>query len=643
MARAFGMKDSQAAMALLDPRMKCDEIYAIRIVWHVLHDSAGKGNVSNDRIRDQVKVLNNGFQKTSIHFITESIERVENEDWSHNCIAKGQEYMNKLAVSPATRLNLYTCWFASPSMVGNAAMPWWYGENSAYHGVTIHPETLPGGTMVPINLGDNAIHEIGHYFGLFHVFEGGCSDHDDMVKDTPQSAYATYGCPSARVDTCPSQPGLDPINNYMGYADDVCMTKFTPGQIARMKWALASHRAKLMNSVLHPCTVDCIFRWSNGFIYIFSGSDYYRYNESRPGIDPDYPRPISSHWRGVPGEIDAVFRWANGVTYFFKADKYYRYNDTSLAVDPGYPRAISDFWHDVPSNIDDVISYSNGFTYFFKGFQYYRFDQNIRKVSPGYPKPISAYWKGVPSDIEGAFSWYNGGVYFFKDSQFWFFLHDEPEDFIGVDSESYPRSVKRWWKDEVSLSGYTVFRSCKGNTYFYMDKWYWRYNDDLRHVDFLYPNLLKPSDRIPRKVNAAFTWSNGLTYFFKGSKYYGYNETQRRVLPGYPKEISAFWKGIPNEIDAVFRYVNGMTYIFKGPRYYRFNDTTLNTDNGYPRPLSDFWRGVPDNIDSVFTWSDRHTYFFKGNLYYRFNCNSQAVEKGYPKHISHWRGVLYNP
>ena len=90
----------------------------------------------------------------------ESIERVENDDWSHNCIAKGQEYMKRLAVSPATRLNLYTCWFASPSMVGNAAMPWWYGENSPYHGVTIHPETLPGGSMAPINLGDNAIHEV---------------------------------------------------------------------------------------------------------------------------------------------------------------------------------------------------------------------------------------------------------------------------------------------------------------------------------------------------------------------------------------------------------------------------------------------------------------------------------------------------
>ena len=76
----------------------------------------------------------------------------------------------------------------------------------------------------------------------------------------------------------------------------------------------------------------------------------------------------------------------------------------------------------------------------------------------GYPKPISDYWKNVPSDIEAAFSWYNGGVYFFKDCRFWFFLHDEPEGFIGVESENYPMSIERWWKHDMQFSGYTVIR-----------------------------------------------------------------------------------------------------------------------------------------------------------------------------------------
>ena len=71
-----------------------------------------------------------------------------------------------------------------------------------------------------------------------------------MVDDTPAEASATSGCPSTR-DSCPTLPGLDPIrklsvfnivdvfsidaDNFMDYAQDNCMTGFTPGQIARIK------------------------------------------------------------------------------------------------------------------------------------------------------------------------------------------------------------------------------------------------------------------------------------------------------------------------------------------------------------------------------------------------------------------------
>ena len=104
-----------------------------------------------------------------------------------------------------------------------------------------------------------------------------------------------------------------------------------------------------------PCRIDAAFRWSNGFVYLFLGSRYYRYNETRHGIDPGYPRPIRDHWNGIPSSIDGVFRYVNGITYFFKGNQYYRFNDSSLSVDPGYPRPISDFWLGVPDDIDDVI------------------------------------------------------------------------------------------------------------------------------------------------------------------------------------------------------------------------------------------------------------------------------------------------
>lgn len=49
------------------------------------------------------------------------------------------------------------------------------------------------------------------------------------MADTPQQALPTSGCPDSS-DTCPNQPGGDPIANYMDYSDDICLTSFTPGK-----------------------------------------------------------------------------------------------------------------------------------------------------------------------------------------------------------------------------------------------------------------------------------------------------------------------------------------------------------------------------------------------------------------------------
>jgi len=74
--------------------------------------------------------------------------------------------------------------------------------------------------------------QVGHWLGLLHVFENGCGAVGDSVDDTPSQATAAYGCPLER-DTCP-QTGRDPVQNYMGYTDDSCMTGFTSGQGQRI-------------------------------------------------------------------------------------------------------------------------------------------------------------------------------------------------------------------------------------------------------------------------------------------------------------------------------------------------------------------------------------------------------------------------
>ena len=62
------------------------------------------------------------------------------------------------------------------------------------------------------------------YLIIYTVNIDGCLG-GDLVQDTPAENEPYSGCdPNNVPDTCPSQPGLDPIHNYMDYGDDVCMT-----------------------------------------------------------------------------------------------------------------------------------------------------------------------------------------------------------------------------------------------------------------------------------------------------------------------------------------------------------------------------------------------------------------------------------
>jgi len=64
------------------------------------------------------------------------------------------------------------------------------------------------------------------------------------VYDTPFEASPAFGCPAGR-NTC-TQPGDDPIHNYMDYTDDACYSEFTNDQTDRMQYITAIYRPSLI-------------------------------------------------------------------------------------------------------------------------------------------------------------------------------------------------------------------------------------------------------------------------------------------------------------------------------------------------------------------------------------------------------------
>ncbi|KAG8809126.1 hypothetical protein FRC19_005430 [Serendipita sp. 401] len=259
--RGCGVHKDLAAVAAAEARFQTDlasvssimdvntlATTPIPVVWHVIsksNDAAG-GNVPDSQVKASIDAMNEHYASSGISFALQKTTRTTNADWFSKVgpdEANQTAMKSQLRVGDAATLNVYTVGFEAGSgmgLLGYATFPSDYTSNAKDDGVVILYSSLPGGTMQNYDEGKTLTHEVGHWLGLYHVFQGGCTGEGDMVDDTPAQSTATQGCPTNQ-DSCPGG-GVDSVHNFMDYSYDACMNSFTPGQITRAKQQILTYR-----------------------------------------------------------------------------------------------------------------------------------------------------------------------------------------------------------------------------------------------------------------------------------------------------------------------------------------------------------------------------------------------------------------
>lgn len=227
------------------------------IIAHIVLDSLGAANVVEQDILDAVDDMNGFFEPICVSFEVCEFRYITNFEYDTLDAIEGYEW-NELLVTyhEQNRINMFfvTAFAVNPGFCGFAKLS----------GIT----DLQGGGICILKecVGPGQItitHEMGHYFGLPHTWEGSgielvngsnCTTVGDAICDTPADpfflgppmSFWVQGCRFVNMLQDANGEYYDPIiGNIMSYYPGSCACGFTPEQFEKMVATYNSSNPKM--------------------------------------------------------------------------------------------------------------------------------------------------------------------------------------------------------------------------------------------------------------------------------------------------------------------------------------------------------------------------------------------------------------
>ena len=259
----------------------------ILVAWHVVIADNGAGDYSNQAIYDCIQNLNDAYLEHNIFFTLDTIDRTVNDTWFNNWYDDHSSGMQALTYDPYHYLNIYTADLLSAGVQGFAYLGNQYGASHYRQSVSLDHDRINSVWVVT--------HEVGHHLGLPHTFNGNCTDPNDGIDDTPQHHEDYLWSCNLGQDSCPNDPGNDPVYNYMNYSGS-CQTEYTPGQHDWQHYIIENyHPGYLENDFHYPLLTV------NGLTYL---QDTDGDNQFNPGDTTRVKIVLRNDWGGDAVNIE---------------------------------------------------------------------------------------------------------------------------------------------------------------------------------------------------------------------------------------------------------------------------------------------------------------------------------------------------